>query len=170
MVTQPTGLITKGQLVSQDALARPVLFSLFVVPNSLAAEFAFGELAFVSYGVGEFLAQVEIGANTIKIAAVKAEEGFGMSQVDFVFHPAGTRRAGRVKIIDGDAERFELGKSFGEIGGTVNFFGAAQTEFRARINFALTEGDDFASGAVQGKVMGLEARASGLEVPPRQGL
>jgi hypothetical protein len=63
------------------------------------------------------------------IDAVEAEEGFAVREIDFVFHPALPRDAGRVEVIHGDAKRFEFWKFFGQGGRIVDPFVSEQAIF-----------------------------------------
>src|SRR5262249_46558128 len=95
---------------------RSLLFSFLVGPRPLAAKLTFNHLPLAGDRLGELFREVVITADAVHIDAVEAEEGFAVRQIDFALHSSVTRHAGRVDVIDRDAERLELGKFEARVG------------------------------------------------------
>src|ERR1043165_6607349 len=103
----------ESQFVTEDALAGPIFFSLFVVARALATHFTLNDFAFAGNGCSQFFRKIEIAADTIAMDTIEAEKGFPVGEINFVLHSAVPGGTSGIKVIHSDLKRFQARKFLG---------------------------------------------------------
>lgn len=97
-------LIPEGKFVAEDIQAGDAILAFLIVPLTLAALLATGDFAFAGNRAGELDAEVKVAANAFPIRTIETENGFGVVEIGFVFHPAVAGDAFGVEVLEVDGE------------------------------------------------------------------
>src|SRR5439155_18430610 len=90
--------IRQAELISQDVLARDLLFYGIMVPAQ-AAHFASRNFAPGSDRAGEFLAQIKISGDAFVVRATETKQSFGVLEICFVLQVPVSRFAPAVEVL-----------------------------------------------------------------------
>src|SRR5262245_43410791 len=126
--------IPKSQPIPQNLAALNPINGCLAEPAA-AAELAADLIAALRNGLVDLLAQVEITAHALRIAAINPEQRPGVLEVKRVFHLTAARQTYRVIVPEIQTQGLQLGEFVGQRRRVADALLLLDTVFGARVHF-----------------------------------